>query len=339
MACCTGPATASSSFISHTRLWVPRTRKSRGRVSACIPEPAFDPNSPFVKKLSDAIASNPEEALKQSRSDKRPPLLHLLDTPEVDKEARRKKIDNFIANSPLYFPVTSTRRPPPDMASIFLDQFIVCIDYPLVSLIAELIIAQLLYLQNRDPYHPIYLYINSTGTSREDGQKVAFESDGFAIYDIMNSVFNEIRTVVMGQAVGHACLLAAAGKKGWRYIFPNSIVRLEEPFVFASGQLPEVEVAIRAKQAVWERNRTMKLFCRHTGQSQETILKLMREKRTLWAKEAIEFGIIDKVLLRDGQDPMMATFTKRRDYGKKDASKKDAFKRIGTYGEGGRGLG
>ncbi|TJX41830.1 hypothetical protein E8P77_31340, partial [Soehngenia saccharolytica] len=186
MACCTGPAAASAFFTSQRSLCPPRARRSRGRLSASIPDPTFDPNSPFVKKLSDAIASSPEEALRQSRSDNRPPLLHLLDNPEAEKaweKERRRRIRNFRKNSPLYFPVPEAKKKPPDLPSMFLDNFIILVDYPLVSLIAELIIAQLLYLNNRDPDHPIYMYINSTGSSREDGQKVAFEDDAFGIYD------------------------------------------------------------------------------------------------------------------------------------------------------------
>lgn len=258
---------------------------------------------------------------------------------EDEKKERRKRVDRYIKNSPLYFPCSTAREPPPDLASTFLDNFIICIDYPLISIIAELVIAQLLYLQNRDPYHPVYLYINSTGTLRGDGQKVGFESDGFAIYDMMSSVFNEIRTVVIGQALGPAALLAAAGKKGWRYMFPSSIVRLEEPVVFGSGQLPEVDVAIRVGQLVDDRNLVVKLFARHTGQSEEAILKAMHLRRTMWAKQAIEFGIIDKVILRDDQKSMMTNIPRRSNYSKKERLMRDKAQRIGPYGEGERGLG
>ncbi|KAH9312775.1 hypothetical protein KI387_027810, partial [Taxus chinensis] len=163
-----------------------------------------------------------------------------------------------------------------------------------VPLYAELIIAQLLYLQNRDPSHPIYLYINSTGTSREDGRKVTFESYGFAIYDVMSSIINEVRTVVMGRAIGQACLLSAAGKKGWRYMLRNSIVRLEEPRVIASGQMSEADLAIRTNEAIHDRDLMIKLYAKHTGNSLETVAKAMRMKKVMWPKEAVEFGIADE---------------------------------------------
>lgn len=87
---------------------------------------------------------------------------------------------------------------------------------PLVPAVTELLVAELLYLQFVDSTKPIFLYINSTGTSRADGETVGFETEAFAVYDTMQYVKPEIHTVCVGVAIGQACMLLSAGAEGKR---------------------------------------------------------------------------------------------------------------------------
>ncbi|KAE8667697.1 putative ATP-dependent Clp protease proteolytic subunit-like [Hibiscus syriacus] len=115
------------------------------------------------------------------------------------------------------------KSPPPDLPSLLLNGRIVYIGMPLVPAVTELVVAELMYLQWMDPKKPIYLYINSTGTTRDDGETVGLETEGFAIYDALMQLQNEVHTVVVGAAVGQACLLLSAGTK--RLLSSNLVSR------------------------------------------------------------------------------------------------------------------
>eukprot|EP00252_Welwitschia_mirabilis_P017047 TRINITY_DN378_c0_g1_i2.p1 TRINITY_DN378_c0_g1~~TRINITY_DN378_c0_g1_i2.p1 ORF type:complete len:254 (-),score=16.33 TRINITY_DN378_c0_g1_i2:241-1002(-) len=110
-----------------------------------------------------------------------------------------------------------------NLHSTYLASRIVLIDMPFVPAVTEHVMSQILFLRASDPNAPFFIYINSTGTTSAEGELLALQGEGFALYDAITSVPNEVRTVLVGQAVGHACLLLAAGKKGQRYIFPNSL--------------------------------------------------------------------------------------------------------------------
>ncbi|THG15240.1 hypothetical protein TEA_023245 [Camellia sinensis var. sinensis] len=175
----------------------------------------------------------------------------------------------------------------------------------LVPAVTELVIAELMYLQWMDPKEPIYIYINSTGTTRDDGETVGMESEGFAIYDAMMQLKNEIHTVAVGAAIGHACLLLAAGTKGKRFMMPHAKAMIQQPRVPSSGLMPASDVLIRAKEVIINRDVLVGLLAKHTGNSEETVANVMRRPFYMDSTRAKDFGVIDKILWR-GQEKIMA---------------------------------
>lgn len=197
------------------------------------------------------------------------------------------------------------RSPPPNLASLLLDGRIVYIGLPLVPIVTELVVAQLMYLHYVDPKEPITLYINSTGTTRDDGEPIALESEGFAIYDaLMQFKKTEIRTLAMGYALGHACLLLAAGTKGKRYAFPHATIKIEDPRAPITGLVQTSDALINAKELMHNRDKFARHFANHTENSEEAVAEKMRFGYTMNVREAKEFGVIDKVLWR-GQEEYM----------------------------------
>lgn len=200
------------------------------------------------------------------------------------------------------------RRPPPDLPSLLLNSRIVYVGMPLVPAVTELVIAQLLYLQWVDPRLATYIYINSTGTSRADGETVGMETEGFAIYDTMMQVKNEMQTVGVGAAIGQACMLLAAGEKGRRYMLPHATAMIQQPRLPGTGQMSAIDVHIRAKEVVHNRNTLVKLIARHTGNSFDKVSKVMERPFYMNPQKAQEFGVIDKILWR-GQEAMAKTLS------------------------------
>ena len=115
--------------------------------------------------------------------------------------------------------------PPPDMPSLLLSNRIVYLGTPIASQVTELIISELLYLQNESQEKPVLIYINSPGTTTEDGRPTGFESEAFAIYDTMNYCKAPVHTVLVGKAYGLAAMLLAAGVKGKRSALKSEIGR------------------------------------------------------------------------------------------------------------------
>ncbi|CAI5949316.1 unnamed protein product [Closterium sp. NIES-65] len=178
----------------------------------------------------------------------------------------------------------------------------------LVPAVTELVIAQLLYLQWLDPRQPTYVYLNSTGTSRADGETVGMETEGFAIYDTMMQMKNEMQTVGVGAAIGQACMLLAAGEKGRRFMLPHATAMIQQPRLPSTGQMSAIDVHIRAKEVVNNRDTLVKLLARHTGNSFEKIAKTMERPYYMNPQRALEFGVIDKILWR-GQEAMAKTLS------------------------------
>ncbi|CAN7030603.1 unnamed protein product [Brassica rapa subsp. trilocularis] len=135
------------------------------------------------------------------------------------------------------------RTPPPDLPSMLLDGRIVYIGMSVID--------SLDCLQWLDPKEPVYIYINSTGTTRDDGETVGMESEGFAIYDSLMQLKNEVHTVCMGAAIGHACLLLSVGTKGKRFMMPHSKAMIQQPRVPSSGLMPASDVLIRAEEVCY----------------------------------------------------------------------------------------
>ncbi|KAH7666754.1 Endopeptidase Clp protein [Dioscorea alata] len=273
--------------------------RSRVRMAATLPPiPPLNPKDPFLSKLSSIAASSPDILSHISSNSDIPPFLDLFDSPTLmATPAQVERSVSYNEHRP--------RKPPPDLPSLLLNGRIVYIGMPLVPAVTELVIAELLYLQWMDPKEPIYLYINSTGTTRDDGETVGMETEGFAIYDAMMQLKNEIQTVAVGAAIGQACLLLASGKKGRRFMMPHAKAMIQQPRVPSSGQMPASDVLIRAKEVINNRDTLVKLLAKHTKNSTETVSNVMRRPFYMDAVKAQEFGVIDKILWR-GQEKIMA---------------------------------
>uniref|UniRef100_N1QVE9 ATP-dependent Clp protease proteolytic subunit n=1 Tax=Aegilops tauschii TaxID=37682 RepID=N1QVE9_AEGTA len=185
----------------------------------------------------------------------------------------------------------------------------------LVPAVTELIVAQLMYLDWMNSSEPAYIYINSTGTARDDGEPVGMETEGFAIYDAMMRMKTEVHTLCIGAAAGHACLVLSAGKKGKRYMFPHAKALIQQPRIPSYGMMQASDVVIRAKEVVHNRNTLVKLLARHTGNPPEKIDKVMRGPFYMDSLKAKEFGVIDKILWR-GQEKYMSDMLSPEDWDK-----------------------
>ncbi|XP_073274337.1 ATP-dependent Clp protease proteolytic subunit-related protein 3, chloroplastic [Primulina huaijiensis] len=293
--CLVAPMASSSSFPCSSSL---KRCRFRAISASKIRLPPLNPKDPFLSKLASVAAASPETLLNRPRDSDTPPFLDIFDSPQLmATPAQVERSVSYNEHRP--------RRPPPDLPSLLLHGRIVYIGMPLVPAVTELVVAELMYLQWMDPKEPIYLYINSTGTTRDDGETVGMESEGFAIYDAMMQLKNEIHTVGVGAAIGHACLLLAAGTKGQRFMMPHSKAMIQQPRVPSAGLMPASDVIIRAKEVIINRDTLVGLIAKHTGNSEETVFKVMRRPFYMDATKAKEFGVIDKILWR-GQEKIMA---------------------------------
>src|SRR4028119_1779169 len=157
-----------------------------------------------------------------------------------------------------YYGEGNSRTPPPDLPSLLLKERIVYLGLPLVSPdeykdqlgvdVTELIIAQLLYLQYDDPEKPIYIYINSTGTSWYGGDSIGFETEAFAICDTISYIKPPVHTICLGQAMGTAAMILSAGSKGCRASLPHATIILHQARSRTRGQATDIQ--IRAKEVL-----------------------------------------------------------------------------------------
>jgi ATP-dependent Clp protease protease subunit len=150
---------------------------------------------------------------------------------------------------------------------------------------ANVITAQLLFLESQDPDKDITLYINSPGGS---------VTAGMSIYDTMNFVKSSISTVVMGQACSMGSLLASAGTKGKRHILPNSRHMIHQPLGGASGQATDVE--IQAKELLRWKEVLTNIYVKTTGQTYDKLKSDMERDNFMTAEEAVEYGLADKIV-------------------------------------------
>ncbi|XP_057792168.1 ATP-dependent Clp protease proteolytic subunit-related protein 3, chloroplastic [Salvia miltiorrhiza] len=285
---------SSSASVAHSS-----KRRSFGATnSAKIPMPPINPKDPFLSRLASLAATSPDTLLNRPKNSDTPPFLDVFDSPTLmATPAQVERSVSYNEHRP--------RRPPPDLPSLLLHGRIVYIGMPLVPAVTELIVAELMYLQWMDPKEPIYLYINSTGTTRDDGETVGMETEGFAIYDAMMQLKNEIHTVAVGAAIGQACLLLSAGSKGKRFMMPHAKAMIQQPRVPSSGLMPASDVLIRAKEVIINRDILVKLLAKHTGNSEETVANVMKRPFYMDSTRAKDFGVIDKILWR-GQEKVMS---------------------------------
>ena len=172
-----------------------------------------------------------------------------------------------------------------DIYSRLLKDRIVFLGWPVDDNVANLVIAQLLFLQAEDPERDIYLYVNSPGGS---------VTAGLAIYDTMQYITNDVVTICMGQAASMGAVLLAAGAKGKRSALKNSRVMIHQPLGGSQGQAAMIE--IYTKEILGIRDRLYEILARHTGQPVDKIAKDSDRDFFMSADEAKDYGLVDKVI-------------------------------------------
>jgi len=156
---------------------------------------------------------------------------------------------------------------------------------PINDGMANLIVAQLLFLESENPDKDIHLYINSPGGS---------VSAGMAVYDTMQFIKPDVSTLCTGLAASMGSFLLAAGAKGKRFCLPNSRVMIHQPSGGFSGQASDIE--IHAKEVLYLKKRLNEMLAKHTGQTIEVIERDSDRDRFMGAEDAVKYGLIDKVL-------------------------------------------
>jgi len=171
-----------------------------------------------------------------------------------------------------------------DIFSRLVKDNIIFIGTPIDDQVANLIVAQLLFLEGEDPEKDINLYINSPGGSI---------TAGMAIYDTMQFIRPDVTTICVGQCASMAALLLAAGAKGKRFSLPNSRILIHQPSGGAEGQATDIR--IQAEEIIRMRELTSRLIAKHTGQSYEDVERDVERDRIMSATQAKEYGLIDEV--------------------------------------------
>jgi len=174
-----------------------------------------------------------------------------------------------------------------DIYSRLLKERIIFLGGPIDDNVANLVIAQLLFLASEDPDKDINLYINSPGGS---------VTAGLAIYDTMQFVKPDVSTICVGLAASMAQLLLTAGTEGKRYALPNSRILMHQPSGGTQGQ--SVDIEIYTKEIIRTREQLYAIIAKHTKKSVEQITKDADRDYYMTAEEALEYGIIDKILLK-----------------------------------------
>lgn len=172
-----------------------------------------------------------------------------------------------------------------DIYSRLLKERIIFLGGHIDSDVANLVVAQLLFLASEDPKKDISFYINSPG-----GQVSA----GLAILDTMNHIQPNVSTVCVGMAASMAAILLSAGEKGKRYVLPNAEVMIHQPSGGAEGQAADIEIT--AKQILKLRERLNKILAKNTGQKLEKIASDVDRDFFMSAEESVKYGVVDKIL-------------------------------------------
>jgi len=172
-----------------------------------------------------------------------------------------------------------------DIYSRLLKERVVFLVGPVTEVTANLIVAQLLFLESENPDKDVFFYINSPGGS---------VSAGLAIYDTMQFIKPDVSTLCVGQAASMGALLMCAGDKGKRFCLPNSRVMIHQPMGGFQGQATDIE--IHAKEILYLRARLNEIMAKHTGKPLEIIARDTERDFFMGAEDAVKYGIVDKVL-------------------------------------------
>lgn len=172
-----------------------------------------------------------------------------------------------------------------DIYSLLLKERIVFVGTPIDDQVANIIVAQLLFLSREDSEKEIQMYINSPG---------GVIYSGLAIYDTMQMISNPISTVAVGVTASFGTVLLTAGTKGRRYALPNATIHMHQPLGGAQGQATDIE--IQTRQILRLRNLLNDIMSRHTGKSVDVIKQDTERDFYLDARQAVEYGLVDQVL-------------------------------------------
>jgi ATP-dependent Clp protease protease subunit len=175
-----------------------------------------------------------------------------------------------------------------DIFSRLLKDRIIFLDGEIHDINADLVVAQLLFCESTDPDKDISLYINSPGGS---------VTAGLAIYDTIQYIKPDVQTICIGQAASMAAILLAGGTKGKRFILPSSRVLIHQPWGGAQGQASDI--GIQAKEIVRLKKLLIHILSQKTGKTDEEIAKDLERDYFLDAQESVEYGIVDKILVRE----------------------------------------
>jgi len=179
-----------------------------------------------------------------------------------------------------------------DIYSRLLKERVIFVVGPVEDHMANLIVAQLLFLESENPDKDIHLYINSPGGS---------VSAGLSIYDTMQFIKPQVSTMCLGQAASMGAVLLAGGAPGKRYALPHSRVMIHQPWGGFQGQATDVE--IHAREMLYTRERLNQILAKHSGQPIEKIRLDTERDNFMGGQQAVEYGLIDSVLERRGAKP------------------------------------
>ena len=172
-----------------------------------------------------------------------------------------------------------------DIYSRLLKELVIFIVGPIEDQMANLVVAQLLFLESENPDKDIHLYINSPGGS---------VTAGLSIYDTMQFIKPEVSTMCVGQAASMGAFLLSGGAKGKRLILPNARTMIHQPSGGAQGQASDIE--IQAKEILFLRERLNRMLSEHTGQTMEVIERETERDRFMSAEQSVEYGLVDEVI-------------------------------------------
>ncbi|MEK7778161.1 MAG: ATP-dependent Clp endopeptidase proteolytic subunit ClpP [Chloroflexota bacterium] len=174
-----------------------------------------------------------------------------------------------------------------DIYSLLLRERIIFLGMPISDHVANVIVAQLLYLEREDPDKDISLYINSPG---------GVISSGLAIYDTMQLIRPDVSTICVGLAASMGTVLLCAGTKGKRFALPNSTIHMHQPMGGAQGQATDIEIA--AREILRMQDMIRQIISKHTNQSYDRVARDTDRDYYLNADQAMEYGIIDEILAK-----------------------------------------
>ncbi|KQN63133.1 ATP-dependent Clp endopeptidase proteolytic subunit ClpP [Erwinia sp. E602] len=197
----------------------------------------------------------------------------------------REQMAPHMALVPMVVEQTSRGERSYDIYSRLLKERIIFLTGQVEDHMANLIVAQMLFLEAENPEKDIHLYINSPG---------GVITAGMSIYDTMQFIKPDVSTICMGQACSMGAFLLTAGAKGKRYCLPNSRVMIHQPLGGFQGQASDID--IHAREIIKTKQMMNELMAKHTGQSIETIERDTNRDRFLSASEAVEYGLVDSVL-------------------------------------------